>query len=236
MRLSDGAVVLIGSRAAGHDRDDREARCPCSGKIPILGWLFKSTSDRVVRRRMVATVQATQIHSPSEERAEQMERVLAFQRRNARIQPLRALVSEPYALLVATRDSREAAAELLPEHPDLPGTRSWSSGTTTPAAAALRRVSRRLPRHRVARRTTPPSCASAASLRGSRSQAIPILRPIDYARLRLAARGSAPCGPRSGRPSLGRPDLTTLACGSLRGLRALRARSGRPSLGRLRGE
>jgi general secretion pathway protein D len=120
VRLNDGAVVLIGSAP----KDTTETivnTVPFLGKIPILGWLFKSTSDRVVRRRMIATVQATQIHSPSEERAEQTERVLAFQRRNARIQPLRALVSEPYALLVATRDSREAAAELLPEIADLPG-------------------------------------------------------------------------------------------------------------------
>jgi general secretion pathway protein D len=120
VRLTDGAVVLIGS--APRDRTVTiEEGVPYLRRIPILGWLFKATSERVVRRRMVAAVQATQIHSPSEERAEQMERVLAFQRRNLRIEPLRALVSEPYALLVATRDSREAATEILPEIADLPG-------------------------------------------------------------------------------------------------------------------
>ena len=66
-------------------------------------------------------VQATQIHSPSEERAQQLEQILAFKRRNLRIQPLRALVSEPYALLVATRDSREAAGAIVPEIADLGG-------------------------------------------------------------------------------------------------------------------
>ncbi len=120
VRLSDGAVVLIGS-APRDVTTQVEESTPFLGRIPILGWLFKATSDRVVRRRIVATVQATQLHSPSEERAEQMEQVLAFHRRNLRIQPLRELVSEPYALLVATRDSREAAAELLPEIADLSG-------------------------------------------------------------------------------------------------------------------
>lgn len=120
VRLADGAVVLLGS--APRDKTDKiEEGVPYLRKIPILGWLFKATSDRVVRRRIVAAIQATQIHGPSEERAEQMERVLAFQRRNLRIQPLRALVTEPYALLVATRDSREAAAEILPGIADLAG-------------------------------------------------------------------------------------------------------------------
>src|SRR5262249_29393375 len=120
LRLSDGSVVLIGS--APKDRtESTEELVPWLGRIPVLGWLFKATSDRVERERLVIALQATQIHSPSEERAEQMERTLAFQRRNQRIQPLRSLVTEPYALLVATRDSREAAEKLLPEIADLPG-------------------------------------------------------------------------------------------------------------------
>jgi Flp pilus assembly secretin CpaC len=120
VRLSDGAVVLIGSAPRDTTTKVQES-VPYLGRIPILGWLFKATSDRIARRRIVATVQATQLHSPSEERAESMERVLAFQRRNLRIQPLRALVSEPYALLVATRNTREAATELLPELAGLSG-------------------------------------------------------------------------------------------------------------------
>jgi general secretion pathway protein D len=120
LRVSDGSVVLIGSAPRDNTETDEEL-VPWLGHIPVLGWLFKATSDRVVRRRLVIALQATQIHSPSEERAEQMERTLAFQRRNQRIQPLRSLVTEPYALLVATRDSREAAEKLLPEISDLPG-------------------------------------------------------------------------------------------------------------------
>jgi general secretion pathway protein D len=120
VRLTDGSVVLLAS--APRDKTEAiEGGVPFFSKIPILGWLFKSTSDRLVRRRIIATVQATQLHSPSEERAEQMERVLAFERRALRIQPLRGLVSEPYALLVATRGSREAAELLLTEISDLPG-------------------------------------------------------------------------------------------------------------------
>jgi general secretion pathway protein D len=120
VRLADGAVVLIAG--APQDKTEKsEEGVPYLRRIPILGWLFKATSDRIVRRRIVVAVQATEIHSPSEERAEQMERVLAFQRRKLRMQPLRALVTEPYALLVATRDSREAATQLLSEISDLSG-------------------------------------------------------------------------------------------------------------------
>ncbi len=120
VRVADGAVMLLAS-APRDTTVTSEESVPWLGNIPILGWLFKATSDRVVRRRLVAAVQATQLHSPSEERAEQMERALAFQRRALRTQPLRALVTEPYALLVATRDTREAATELLPELSDLDG-------------------------------------------------------------------------------------------------------------------
>ncbi|MFI5315295.1 MAG: secretin N-terminal domain-containing protein [Myxococcota bacterium] len=120
VQLTDGSVALIAT-SPKDSTENTEQGVPYLRRIPILGWLFKSTSDRVVRRRLVAVAQATQLHSPSEERAEQMERVLAFERRTLRIQPLRALVSEPYALLVATRDSRAAAEQLLSEIADLPG-------------------------------------------------------------------------------------------------------------------
>lgn len=120
VRLVDGTVMLLAS-APRDKTETNEASAPWLGKIPILGWLFKATSDRVTRRRMVVAVQATQLHSPSEERAEQMERVLALERRSLRTQPLRALVTEPYALLVATRDTREAATQVLPEIADLAG-------------------------------------------------------------------------------------------------------------------
>jgi general secretion pathway protein D len=120
VRLEDGVVMLIGS-APRDNAVVSEEGVPYLRKIPILGWLFKATSERMVRRRLVAAVQATQIHSPSEERAQQLEQILAFKRRNLRIQPLRALVSEPYALLVATRDSREAAGAIVPEIADLGG-------------------------------------------------------------------------------------------------------------------
>jgi general secretion pathway protein D len=120
VRLTDGSVVLLAS--APQDQVEKsENTTPFFGKIPILGWLFKSVSDRLERHRTVVTVQATQLHSPSEALAEQMERTLAFERRNLRMQPLRALVTEPYALLVATRDTREAAEELVPKIQDLPG-------------------------------------------------------------------------------------------------------------------
>jgi Flp pilus assembly secretin CpaC len=114
IRLDDGAVVLI----AGAPRDistQIERTVPFLGDVPILGWLFKSVSDTHLRRRVLIAIHATQIHTPAEERAESMERVLAFSRRSERVQPLRGLVSEPYALLVATRATRAEAEQILPE-------------------------------------------------------------------------------------------------------------------------
>ena len=130
IRLDDGAVVLI----AGAPRDittQTERRVPFLGDIPILGWLFKSVSDTHLRRRLLVAIQATQIRTPAEERAESMERALAFSRRGERMQPLRGLVSEPYALLVATRATREEAEQVLPELHGLDGQPlviEWSDG------------------------------------------------------------------------------------------------------------
>jgi general secretion pathway protein D len=120
IRLDDGAVVLM----AGAPKDTTitsESKVPWLGDVPILGWLFKSVSDSHVRRRVVVAIQATQIHTASEDRAESMERALAFGRRAARVQPLRGLVTEPYALLVATRATRPEAEAILPELHGLAG-------------------------------------------------------------------------------------------------------------------
>jgi len=120
IRIDDGAVVLI----AGAPKDtsiQAESKTPFLGDIPILGWLFKTISDNHARRRVVVALQATQIHTPAEDRAQNMERALAFGRRAARVQPLRGLVSEPYALLVATRATRAEAEAVLPELHGLAG-------------------------------------------------------------------------------------------------------------------
>ena len=120
IRLDDGAVVLI----AGAPKDSSiqaESKVPFLGDIPVLGWLFKQVHDTHLRRRIVVAMQATQIHSPAEDRAQSMERALAFGRRAARVQPLRGLVSEPYALLVATRATRAEAEAILPELQGLAG-------------------------------------------------------------------------------------------------------------------
>ncbi|HTO71870.1 MAG TPA: secretin N-terminal domain-containing protein [Myxococcota bacterium] len=121
VRIDDGSVVLISS-APKDTITTQDETVPWLGRIPFFGWLFKQTSDLTNRQRFIVTLQAVELHSPAEERAEQMERVIAFERRNLRMQPLRAFVTEPYALLVATRATREQAEDVLPELADLPGT------------------------------------------------------------------------------------------------------------------
>ena len=130
VRVDDGSVVLLAS--APLDKGTvTEANVPWVSDIPVFGWLFRNTQDQLNKQRLVITLQATELHSPSEERSEQMEQNLAFERRNLRMQPLRAIATEPYALLVATRATREEAEDLLPEISDLPGTPTviqWRDG------------------------------------------------------------------------------------------------------------
>jgi hypothetical protein len=130
VRIDDGSVVLISSLPKD-TTTTLESSTPWLGSIPVFGWLFKQTTDMVNRQRLVVTLQATELHSPAEERAVQMEQTLAFERRNLRMQPLRAVATEPYALLVATRGTREEAEDVLPLISDLPGTPTviqWHDG------------------------------------------------------------------------------------------------------------
>jgi len=120
VKIADGSVVMVGS-APKDSGAEIVAGVPWLGRIPILGWAFKATSRPEQRHRIVAALQVTQIRSPSEERSESLERALAFERHNQRMEPLRARTSLPYALLVATRGSQAEAERLLPDLGGLAG-------------------------------------------------------------------------------------------------------------------
>ncbi len=133
VRLNDGAVALVASAPA--DTSARgETGVPFLKDIPILGWLFKSTRDIELRRRLLASVQVNQIHTTEDQRAESIVRRLALERHSGRTDPLRELIDAPYAVLVATRDSAEGADRVVADLRDLAGVPvvvPWRDGDTT---------------------------------------------------------------------------------------------------------
>ncbi len=121
IRLWDGAVALL----AASPREDvmrTEVGVPFLRDIPILGWAFKSVRDQHVVRRVVFAVQATVVDSPSMLAAEAIRRRLAFERHLARTRPLADVSAAPYALLVATFDTRADAERATAELAGLAGT------------------------------------------------------------------------------------------------------------------
>jgi len=121
VRLTDGAVMLVGAAPADVAMTG-EAGVPFLKDIPILGWFFRSTRDETRRRRLVVAVQANQIHSPEQQRAESTLRRLAFERHVARTDPLRALTNAPYAVHVATRATKPEVDQVIAELAGLAGT------------------------------------------------------------------------------------------------------------------
>ena len=120
IRLTNGAVMLVA--AAPHDTtQSSETGVPFLKDIPILGWFFRSTRDITRTRRLVAAVQANQIHSPQEQRAETTIRRLAFARQMQRVGPLASLSSAPYAVLVATRATKAETDRVIAELGGLEG-------------------------------------------------------------------------------------------------------------------
>jgi general secretion pathway protein D len=120
VRLVDGGVVLFGS-APQDSIASTERGVPYLKDIPILGWFFKSTFDAERRRRLVAAVQVSEVHSPAEQRADSIVRRLALERHEARTSPLDGLTLSPYALLVATRASANDAQRVAQEIAGLDG-------------------------------------------------------------------------------------------------------------------
>ncbi len=121
VRLTNGAVMLVAAAPADVAQSS-ETGVPFLKDVPILGWFFRSTRDLERRRRLVTAVQVSQIHSPEEQRAESIVRRLAFERHAERTYTLRGLTSAPYAVMVATRATREEADQVVAGLDGLAGT------------------------------------------------------------------------------------------------------------------
>jgi type II secretory pathway component GspD/PulD (secretin) len=118
IHLVDGAVAMVAS-APQENTQVSVAGVPWLSRIPVLGVLFRNTSEKTRRSNVLILAQATLVSTPSDDRAETLLRRLAFERQLERTRPLSTVTEAPYALLVTTRTNRadaDAVAQALATH------------------------------------------------------------------------------------------------------------------------
>lgn len=125
IRLSEGVVALVAS-SPQPDITTVRFRVPFLGRIPILGWFFRSERQVVSARRFLLAVQADVIESPSELRAYALERERALRRESERTKALEPASGTAYALRVETFSLGDRAEALAHELLDLsPRVTAW---------------------------------------------------------------------------------------------------------------
>jgi general secretion pathway protein D len=118
IHLVDGAVAMVASTPQENTQVS-VAGVPWLSRIPVLGVLFRNTSEKTRRSNVLILAQATLVSTPSDDRAETLLRRLAFERQLERMRPLSTVTEAPYALLVTTRTNRadaDAVAQALATH------------------------------------------------------------------------------------------------------------------------
>lgn len=118
VRLPDGAIVLVGASPQTLKAETNRG-VPFLKDIPILGWLFRSKLEIERVRRLVIAVQASAIDGAGEQIADSTQRRLAFQRAVEERQPPEEIADARYALLVATRATREDAEAVVRDLADI---------------------------------------------------------------------------------------------------------------------
>ncbi|OQA01837.1 MAG: Type IV pilus biogenesis and competence protein PilQ precursor [Planctomycetes bacterium ADurb.Bin401] len=68
--VKDGKTIIIGGLFQ-EDLTNNDTQVPVVGDLPIVGWLFKRTSDENVRRELVVLITPHIINEPEDSRAEQ---------------------------------------------------------------------------------------------------------------------------------------------------------------------
>jgi general secretion pathway protein D len=107
--LADGEVAILGGRGEPVRRRV-ESGVPFLQDIPFLGQLFRSTRDELVQSHLLVAVQARLLRSPDDLALDTIRRRLAFERSREGLRALEAETDAPYAVLVATRATRQEAA------------------------------------------------------------------------------------------------------------------------------
>jgi general secretion pathway protein D len=120
VRLIDGMIALIAS-APREVQQDLESSTPFFRSIPYLGRFFRTTRTIERRARTILAVQATTIASPEEQRANSIQRRLAFERYSTSTSALVDTAEGPYALRVASFSTREMADRVASDLAELEG-------------------------------------------------------------------------------------------------------------------
>jgi len=114
VRLRDGEIALI---AALREPKTSESltRVPFLGRIPILGQFFTVRREIESRRFLLISAQPTVLGTPEDELALSIRLRMAFENQLSRVNRLAQLSPGPYALLVETRETLEAAQAVADE-------------------------------------------------------------------------------------------------------------------------
>ena len=109
--LEDNEMAVIGMSQDGERLEDLQGT-PGLSEIPVLGWLFNSGGNSNQDRHILFSVQARILNSPEEDFAEAVRQRLALERSLSRVEGLKRLKAEPYALLVTTVADIEEARQM----------------------------------------------------------------------------------------------------------------------------
>ncbi len=108
LHLADGEVAVLGGRGEP-SRTVVESGVPFLMDIPFLGQLFRSSDEELVQSHLLVAVQARLLRSADDLALDAIRRRLAFERSREGLRALEAETDAPYAILVATRSTREEA-------------------------------------------------------------------------------------------------------------------------------
>ncbi len=111
VHLNDGEFIVVGFAREAASQES-VVGTPWFMNVPILGWAFKQVGDSKVTARLVIAVRARIERTQEEQIADTIRHRLAFERSNARLEPLASHSSSGWALRVATR-SDEAEADSI---------------------------------------------------------------------------------------------------------------------------
>jgi general secretion pathway protein D len=114
VRLRDGEVALIAALREPKRAQIRQA-VPFLSRIPFLGNFFTVRREVERRRFLLISAQPMVLGTPADELARSIRLRVAFENQLARVKGLSELSPGPYALLVDTRDTPEAAEAVANE-------------------------------------------------------------------------------------------------------------------------
>ena len=111
IRLADGGLAVIGMSQEG-TKSGRETGTPFLKDVPILGLLTEASSDSGRDTHLVFAVQARVMRTHEQDLEESIRQRLAVERSLSRVEGIRRMPGQPYAVLVATHSDPDEATTL----------------------------------------------------------------------------------------------------------------------------